>query len=131
VVEAAFVEPYHRLRRMMGNPNGEMELKRLGLIAVVLAHVDRDAPNDKSFAETMADGAKPIVSDVRFRQILRYRSQETDELLRDLVRVLRQVRGNAPIEKLAKDLWWWSDQTRLRWALEYYDKAKPEQDAQP
>ena len=126
VAEAAFCEPFHSLRSRMRNPTNDLKLKRLGLVAVVLAHVDDDVSGEKNLAKMMAkpDGDKAIVSDVRFRQILRCDDQDLDELLRDLVRVIRQLNGAAPVEQLGWDLWKWNDdQTRREWALHYYERA--------
>lgn len=122
VAEVAFCEPFHLLRRLKGNPDKDWELKRLGLVAAVLAHVEDDA-GERSFGTAMArlDGDKAVVSDSRFRQILRCGDQDTDELLRDLVRVLRQIKGVAPVGRLGEDLWWWNERTRRSWALDYYD----------
>ena len=127
VVEAAFCGPFHHLRYLMKNPVGR-KLNHIGLIVAVLAHVDEDAPNDKSLAASMAqlEGEKAIVSDSRFRQILRCGDDDFDELLRDLVRVLRQLNGRAPIKQLGEDLWWWTDRTRRQWAIDYYERAIPE-----
>lgn len=119
VTEAAFCAPYHLLRRMRGDPTDHWELARLGLIAVVLAHVDEDAPGT-SFAKLLAEpkGDKAVVSDARFRQLLR--TDDLDERLGDLVRVVRQTNRRAPVEKLAKDLWFWGERAKRQWALDYY-----------
>jgi CRISPR system Cascade subunit CasB len=131
VAEAAFVAPYHLLRRMKGNPTAERDLRRLGLIAAVLAHVEEDAHGESSAAALMAstEGDKPVVSDSRFRQILRSDDQDLDELLRELVRVLKQIKGRAPVHRLGEDLWWWNEKTRRDWALDYYERATPEKKA--
>ncbi len=128
VAEAAFVEPYHLLRRMKGNPEGELDLQRLALIAAALAHVEEDHAQGGSLAAAMASpaGEKPIVSDSRFRQMLRTEEREFDDRLRELVRALRQLKGQANVDKLATDLWWWNEKTRRRWALDYYERAAPE-----
>lgn len=127
ISEAAFCAPYHLLRRMKGNPEGEFDLKRLGLIAAVLAHVTEDLSEKVSLGGLMAtpQGEKPVVSDQRFRRLLRADAAEFDERLRDLFRVLHQLGGRAPIDRLANDLWWWNDRTRRQWALDYYELASP------
>jgi CRISPR system Cascade subunit CasB len=125
VTEAAFCAPFHLLRRMKGNPVTEIELKNLGLIAAVLSHVDTDDPSCGSLAKQMASskGDKAVVSDVRFRQLLRSDAGELDERLVSLVRVLRQLGGKASVDRLATDLSWWNERTKRKWALDYYEHA--------
>lgn len=125
VSEAAFCASFHLLRRMRGNPQAEIELRKLGLIAAVLSHVDSDDPGSCSLAKQMAtpQGDKAAVSDVRFRQLLRTDADELDEQLIALVRVLRQLGGKVSVDQLATDLWWWNDKTKRRWALDYYEHA--------
>lgn len=125
VTEAAFCAPFHLLRRMKGNPHAEIELKNLGLIAAVLSHIDVDDPGSGSLAKQMAmpQGDKAVVSDVRFRQILRSDASELDERLVALVRVLRQLGGKTSVHQLAKDLSWWNERTKRKWALDYYEHA--------
>jgi CRISPR system Cascade subunit CasB len=110
---------------MKGNPQAEPELRNLGLIAAVLSHVDVDDPAGGSLAKQMAtpQGDKAIVSDVRFRQLLRSDAGEVDERLVALVRVLRQLGGRASVHQLATDLSWWNERTKRKWALDYYEHA--------
>jgi CRISPR system Cascade subunit CasB len=123
VTEAAFCAPFHLLRRMKGNPVAEIELKTLGLIAAVLSHVDTDDPSCGSLAKQMASsqGDKAVVSDARFRQILRSDTSELDERLVALIRVLRQLGGRVSVDRLATDLSWWNERTKRHWALDYYE----------
>lgn len=124
VAEVAFCPAFHELRRLRGNPSGERDLSRLGLIAGVLAHVEQDA-GSVSFAALLADpkGDKALVSDARFRQLLRADEAQFDERLTELVRVIHQLNRRAPVDRLARDLWWWNDRTRRQWALDYYERA--------
>lgn len=124
VTEAAFCAPFHLLRRMKGNPTREMDLQKLGLIATVLAHVDLDEPSG-NLARLMASsqGDKAVVSDVRFRQLLRSEPGDLDERLAALMRVIRQLGRKAPVHRLAEDLWWWNEKTKRQWALDYYEAA--------
>lgn len=131
IEEAAFCEPFHLLRRMRGDPEKPWDLRRLGLIASVLAHVEEDAAGERSLAALMAepDGDKAVVSDSRFRKILRCGDQDLDELLRDLIRVLQQVKGRAPVDRLGEDLWWWNEGIRRTWAIHYFERALPERNS--
>jgi len=110
---------------MKGQPKGDVDLKRLGLIAAVLAHVDADDPGLGSLARQMATpkGDKAQVSDVRFRHLLRLEAHESDEMLVATARILRQLGGRASVDRLANDLFWWNDRTKRQWALEYYEHA--------
>jgi CRISPR type I-E-associated protein CasB/Cse2 len=60
-----------------------------------------------------------VVSDARFRHLLR--SQEPDDLLREVVRIVRQLDRVASIDQLFRDLMRWDEPTRLRWARDYYE----------
>jgi CRISPR type I-E-associated protein CasB/Cse2 len=110
---------------MKGNPEQDFELRKLGLIAAVLAHVDTDDPNCGNLAKQMASGQgeKSVVSDVRFRHLLRSDAADMDERLIGLVRVLRQLGGRASVDHLATDLSWWNEKTKRQWALAYYENA--------
>ena len=91
----------------------------------MLAHVKRDAVEERSFAAAMArpEGDRALVSDVRFLQILRSDDQDIDHLMRDLLRVVRQLKGAAPVHRVGEDLWWWNEWTRRRWAIDYFDRT--------
>ncbi|HWV39782.1 MAG TPA: type I-E CRISPR-associated protein Cse2/CasB [Vulgatibacter sp.] len=128
VSEAVFCKGFHRLKKMKGGekPN-DFQLRTLALIAVVLSHVEIDTEEDgpKSMGAAMAgpEADRPIVSDVRFRQILRTPPGSFDERLPDLVRVLRQMKRRAPVDRLAEDLQRWGDKIRRQWAVDYYERV--------
>ncbi len=128
ITEVAFAEPFHLLRRMKGNPTADIDLKKLALVAAVLSHVDDNVTEDMTLAASMAapSGEKALVSDSRFRQILRTEAREFDDRLRDVVRVVHQLGRRASVHRLAEDLWWWNERTRRTWALDYYERASPE-----
>ena len=124
VAEAAFCAPFHFLRRLKGNPTREIDLNKLALISVVLSHVKEDS-GVLSLGAQMGEpsGDKALVSDTRFRQLLRAEESDFDERLAELVRVVHQLGQRASIDRLGEDLWWWNDRTRRRWALDYYERA--------
>lgn len=70
---------------------------------------DRDTPDESS---------QPALSEIRFRRLLL--AAPGEELLIMIIRVLAQVDGRANIARLAQDVFWWNDNTRERWAFEYY-----------
>lgn len=128
VSEAVFCKGFHRLKRMLGGEKlNDFEVRRLGLIAAVLSHIEVDSGDSSRGAVGAAMAAtandRPIVSDARFRQLLRTPEIEFDERLPDLVRVLRQMSRRAPVNRLADDLRRWTDRTRRNWALGYYEKV--------
>jgi CRISPR type I-E-associated protein CasB/Cse2 len=123
--EVAFTAPYHRLLRRLGSRLGEADARRVAAIAAILAHVDEEPAGESSLARTMGlprgEGQGSVVSDARFRHLLR--NEDPDELLREFVRVIRQLGRTAPVEPLFRDLMAWDEKTRLRWARDYYAAA--------
>jgi CRISPR system Cascade subunit CasB len=124
VSEVAFVAPYHRLLRWLGSRLGEGDARKVAAVAAVLAHVEREPADGASLARRMgshAAGRGPVVSDARFRHLIR--SDQPEELMRELVRVVRQLDRTAAVDPLFKDLVRWDDETRMRWARDYYEAA--------
>ena len=123
VTEVAFTAPYHRLLQRLGSRLGEGDARRVALLAAVLAHVEAEPAGLASLAKRMGtpkgEGQGPVISDARFRHLLR--SQEPDELLREVVRVVRQLDRNAAVDPLFRDLMRWDEPTRMRWAREFYE----------
>jgi CRISPR system Cascade subunit CasB len=124
VGEVAFTAAYHRLLRWLGSRLGEGDARRVAAIAAVLAHVENEPQDDASLARRMgahaADGG-PAVSDSRFRHLLR--SDDPEELMRELIRMIRQLGRSAAVDPLFRDLMRWDEGTRMRWARDYYEAA--------
>ncbi len=125
VAEVAFTAPYHRLLRWLGSRLKEGDARRVAAIAAVLAHVESEPGDGGSMAKRMGkpkgEGQASIVSDARFRHLVR--NEDPDEMLRELVRVVRQLDREAPVEALFRDLMSWDERTRMRWARDYYEAA--------
>lgn len=123
VAEVAFTAPYHRLLQRLGSRLGEGDARRVALLAAVLAHIEDEPAELASLPRRMGtpkgEGQGPVVSDARFRHLLR--NQEPDELLREVVRVVRQLDRTAAIDPLFRDLMKWDEPTRMRWAREFYE----------
>lgn len=121
--EVAFTAPYHRLLRRLGSRLGEADARRVAAMAAILAHVEEEPADRASLAARMgrpkADGQGPVVSDVRFRALLR--TEDPDELLREVIRAVRQLDRKAAVEPLFRDLMRWDEQTRIRWAHDFYE----------
>ncbi len=124
VLDVALEPAFHDLLKRLGSRLKEVDRDRVAAVAAILAHVEKDEPA-WSIAELMArpKGDKPVVSDARFRRLLRLESP--DELMHELVRVIGMLGGEAPVAPLASDLARWGDPIRKRWALAYYEKAEP------
>lgn len=126
--EVAFTAPYHRLLQRLGSRLSEGDARRVAAIAAVLAHVEQEPKDHAQFAQfakamgtPKSEGLGPVVSDSRFRHLLR--NEEPDELLRELVRVVRQLDRTASIDPLFRDLMKWDEPTRMRWARAFYEAA--------
>jgi CRISPR system Cascade subunit CasB len=123
VAEVAFTAPYHRLLRWLGSRLKEGDARRVAAIAAVLAHVEAEPEKASSLAKCMArakgEGQASIVSDARFRHLLR--NEDPDEMMREVVRVVRQLGRKASVETLSRDLMLWDERTRVRWARDYYE----------
>lgn len=124
--EVAFTAAYQRLLRMLGSRLGEGDARRVAVIAAVLSHIETEPAERATLARRMGsaeggDSAAPV-SDSRFRHIIR--TDDPEELMRGLIRVVRQVGRTASVEPLFHDLMNWSEATRMRWANDYYE-AQP------
>ncbi len=127
VGEIAFAAAYHRLLQRLGSRLGEGDARRVAVLAAVLAHVEEEPADASSLAKRMGtpkgEGQGPLVSDVRFRHLLR--NEEPDELLRELVRAVRQLERKASVDPLFRDIMRWDEPTRMRWAREFYEASAP------
>lgn len=123
--EVAFTASYHALLRRLGSRMKDADARRVAAIAAVLAHVEREPTEDTSLARQMGkpkrEGQGSSVSDSRFRHILREESPE--DLMRELIHVVRQLDRTASVEELFRDLMRWDERTRTRWARDYYEAA--------
>jgi len=65
-----------------------------------------------------SSGGGPVVSDLRFRRLLKCRTPE--ELYPALRRIIGLLESQADIMILAQDIFDWNEEVRKRWAYEYY-----------
>ena len=125
VAEVAFTAPYHRLLQRLGSRLGEGDARRVAAIAAVLSNVEAEPASGASLPKLMGagkgEGQSSVVSDSRFRHLIR--NEEPGELMRELVRVVRQLDRTAPIDSLFRDLMNWDERTRMRWARDFYEAA--------
>jgi len=111
---------YTRFKPMMGDESGWEE--RLAAIAGLLAHVEHES--DVGLALQMAGKPKPEISELRFRRLLQY---ERASLYVPMVRVLRKLNKTANIYDLAASVFYWGDDVRKRWALDYFPNTPDQQ----
>ncbi len=125
--EVALTPAYHQLlaalRDSRWQPKDE-EWERLALIAATLSRIEQDAPEHapaEQFAAPRKSGQGPRLSGLRFRRLI----QEPDHaaLFTPMQRVVRQLDKRANVAALARDLYWWNDDVRRRWATDYYTTA--------
>lgn len=125
LTEVALTPAYHRLRRAVSR-FGTVDDDGLALLACLAVRVKSDA-DDARIAEQMATG-KPDgsarVSGLRFRRLLKARDLE--ELLSTMSRTIALLGSSVNLQSLAQSVYWWNDQTRKRWAFDYYSKAPGE-----
>jgi CRISPR system Cascade subunit CasB len=99
--------------------------ERLAVIAGVLAHVEKLDKGSfaKHLAHPPAGGATSRVSDLRFRRLLAVPDEDSAELMRQLIRVIRLLDRSTNVHDLAQSIRYWNDRTRQRWAVDYYAVA--------
>jgi CRISPR system Cascade subunit CasB len=61
---------------------------------------------------------KPLLSEARFKRLIVVESR--DEVYRDMIRILRHSKGQAPIANLANVVYWWNEKAKRRFAQDYY-----------
>jgi len=117
-VQVVFVPSYHTLLGKMGQ-ECNLDKERLAMIAGVAAHVRSDNPSSRMAAQLseMNNGA-PRLSPLRFRRILSIK--ENEELYEAMIRLVQYLKGTVNLCDMAQSIYWWNDNTKKRWAYEYY-----------
>ena len=121
-------DAYQRFYRYMlacGWPEDASEWQRdkLAAIAGLLAHVKTDDTQRLPIKMSELTGDRPLVSELRFRGLLKI--ETIDDLFISLRRTLPLMGYQASVEQLARDVYWWNDDTKKRWAYSYVWPAKP------
>jgi CRISPR system Cascade subunit CasB len=104
-----------------------VETDRLASVAGVIAHTRlQDGPSRDRFAQQLASdqGGRALVSGLRFRRLLA--EDDPERLYGMMVRMVRHLDGNADLGSLASGLYWWNQETKKRWAQDYYERAPGE-----
>jgi CRISPR system Cascade subunit CasB len=115
-------DAYQRFYRYMlacGWPENASERQRdkLAAIAGLLANVKTDDTQRLPIKMSELAGDRPLVSELRFRDLLKI--ETTDDLFTSLRRILPLIGHQASIEQLARDVYWWGDETKKKWAYSY------------
>lgn len=97
---------------------------RLPLVAGLVSHIKEDNPG-RAVASVMGSSSKAgsdraTVSDLRFRKLLR--TDDNDELYIMMIRMIRMMDENVNVKDLARSIYFWNDQTKRKWASQYYLK---------
>lgn len=109
----------------------EQNMECWATIAAILVHVKNDTKGDIAYeAGKKGEGDKPLVSELRFGRLQNARTPE--EFLRNVCRILHQIKGTVSVEQLIVDIhqWFWEHNSfklrqagkriMVRWAMSYY-----------
>lgn len=118
---------YQRFYRYMlkrGWPDGAAEWQndKLAAIGALLAWVKIDTADSLPFRMSERDGDRALVSELRFRTLLKLDS--TEDLFKAVRRTLPIIKHQTSIIQLANDVFWWGDYTKKHWAYSYRWKEK-------
>lgn len=120
--EVALSEAYQRFYRQMLRVDWPVDAPmwqkdKLAAIVGLVAHLKNDSQQRLPLAMSELDGDKPVVSELRFRDLLKANS--TDDLFVGIRRLLPLIGYQTDIYQLARDVYWWSDDTKKQWAYSY------------
>jgi len=103
------------------------------MVAALLSHIRMAVPKE-SFATSLAQGDKPVMSELRFQQLLK--SRTPDELFRRLIRAIRLLDRKANPLSLTQGVLRWYDEylygpdtnparrLSVEWASDYFTNLK-------
>jgi CRISPR system Cascade subunit CasB len=110
---------FHAVRQVLAEAGlalkTQRQMARLPAVIALLAHLK--ASTAQSLPQAFSQGDKPVVSPLRFRQLLDARDDE--ELFTRLRRVLPLIDKAVDPIQLANDVMDWGDVVRRRWVYAY------------
>ncbi|MGY6028090.1 type I-E CRISPR-associated protein Cse2/CasB [Phytobacter sp. AG2a] len=137
----SLLQQTHTLWKIEGQ---EWRFTALALTAALAAHV-KSIDERQSFAAQLGQmtGNNPVMSELRFARLSAVKTP--DELLRQLLRAVRLLKGSVNLPSLADDTFHWCRENdellnhirrqqrptefiRIRWALEYYQAGEADND---
>jgi len=89
-----------------------------GILAKTREWPNATQPMGRAFAQP--GGEARGLSALRFRRLLT--AKKIADLFIPLSRALKLIKFKFPPTTLAKDLWYWGETTKKRWALDYYSQ---------
>lgn len=96
--------------------------ERVALIAALTARARENDPS-RSFAAQLGTPPmgreKAALSGLRFRRLLQ--ASDANALLQSCSRAIALCNNRVNIPDMAKDVYWWNNDVRKRWAFHYYD----------
>ncbi len=118
-VEAALIEEtfelYNELRKAQDR---KPDAETLALIAISLARIKKDTEQKAAERFGRKNGDTRRLSELRFQRLVR--TPDPAELIAPLRRALAVIDNCANIRALARDLYYWNEDTRIRWCFQYY-----------
>jgi len=91
---------------------------RLALIAATLARVRESDPKPLARLFGQKNGETPALSEMRFQTLIR--TTDPAALIAPLRRALAVVGNRANVGHLARDLYYWGENIRVKWCFDYY-----------
>lgn len=119
VVMSPAYQRFYRYMLTRGWPaeTSEWQKDKLASIAGLAAWIKVDTNTNLPFDMSERDGDRSLVSELRFRALLKL--ETTEELFVGLRRTLPLIDGKTSVVQLANDVFWWNDKTRKHWAYAY------------
>lgn len=108
----------------------EQQLMGSALVAAVLAWVKEDKPTESFASQLKGHDERPLMSEMRFKQLLKSRTPE--EFYRRLLRAIRLLDGKVNLLSLTADILQWYrefylgpernpvNRLAVKWARDYY-----------
>jgi CRISPR system Cascade subunit CasB len=90
----------------------------IGILVHVEEHTAEDLP--VHLGTTKSDEEKPLLSPQRFQRILQIEDKDLDSLYLHIRRALQMTNRRANTANLARDIFFWNQNTKRRWAEKYY-----------
>lgn len=95
-------------------------IERVALIAGVLSHVRYLGMRlPEGLANEISAKRSESAINLRFRRLIQY--QTANELFRPMIRHIEYVENRVDVAHLAESLFYWSEDTRKKWAILFYE----------
>ena len=120
-IEALTEEQAMRLAQRLGvKPDRPQQLARIGAIAATLAHVKTHDSKQKMAQMLGPDnkGENAAMSALRFQRLMAAKTPE--DLMRQMRNAIKLLKGSANVSDIAASITWWNENTRIRWAYDYW-----------